>query len=1106
MSFALDGRGVKCYNYCMKNAVMSSVAVRWGAVVAFSMLGLTGARAADIFPNPHRITRYVGTNQNETLTGVVNAGTLYKRGTGTTTMSAPALTTRSTIRVQEGGVVLAMDDAPVVPELPAYLGEKFALWLDPAVNMVTDESGLFVEKWYDRRETAANIAAGTPVYPYLESGNKRNGFDDSVYEIERRPNYHAAVSSLGNLPAIDFGEYGSNGARWMHVMNYATNNATWAFINVRTMFAVCASSEGSVGGRFPMFAFASTAAGIPYWTGAKDYLWGDTVNVRIDKGATWLDRNPVRSSRLPVFGADWHLLEGFLPHDTAAINQIGLDRVYPQYSGGGLMAEWIVLESRLSEFDRLRVEDYLWKKWFGSRQTAFGTLQVNTNATVEIKSSSDIFGTASGAGRIVVNGAGRAYVQDGSFSGAVELKQGTVLQDGVPFAVTEAGQKLNAIRIGEVTRESADAGVVEKYGQGVLKVSSISDDAKTLRVSEGTLVLAPRAESEGLPAAADFPNADFEGFAPRVGAGLIWNGAGNANSCTTNSNWAFDRSAYSSGYNLAIVISTNAYHDTVSHWNFLFEDSMGIGCDGRYMAYLCKGKITGFFTLAAPGLYRVSFRTAKRGANNAGKVVKILVDDVEVCETTSFSTLEFLQFDAALPFLEAGAHTLTIAESAEDALTYMFDDVKILPVAACTAAPSKVAIQNPGFEEPASIMTSNADVYVPNNSERTGWTASTAIDNDRLRAQLARRWVDNAQNFSTGTLGGVASDPEEMAEGFMCAKIIGNGSLSQDVTFPSPGRYRLSFSLAKRHGQVDQEVVVSVGGTVVRKVWVREDGFREYAADFDVTEAGTKSLVFAGTQVQGSSFYLYGCAFLDEVSLVRTGDIQENLLANGDFESGCDNWTYRFNATNTANIAAANWPCSIPRAPLNGANSMAIRSNGAARQWVSLEPGRYKLSFKMEADRGSAAFPEFFVGIAPGETYANYDYITWMAVLTNTAPRLVETGFNVATSGVYMLEFHAQCPRNTVCNNILVDDVMLTRDTSDVSSLDYSASIPRGLAIEVAADAMLNLDFDGTASVDRVVYNGRSFVGEISHALFPSWVMGRGTLSVLPKGTCILVR
>ena len=84
--------------------------------------------AAEPFPNPSMIHRYVGSDTNETWQGVVNNGVVWKRGGGTVTMPAPALNGGGRLNVTAGDVVLDLDAAPTVPTLPDYIVNKIKFW------------------------------------------------------------------------------------------------------------------------------------------------------------------------------------------------------------------------------------------------------------------------------------------------------------------------------------------------------------------------------------------------------------------------------------------------------------------------------------------------------------------------------------------------------------------------------------------------------------------------------------------------------------------------------------------------------------------------------------------------------------------------------------------------------------------------------------------------------------------------------------------------------------------------------------------------------------------------------------------------------------------
>ena len=134
------------------------------AIGFLTLAAVLSLGAAEPFPNPSMIHRYVGSDTNETWQGVVNNGVVWKRGGGTVTMPAPALNGGGRLNVTAGDVVLDLDAAPTVPTLPDYLVDKIKFWLDPNTNIVLE--GDLVTKWFDRRETNITDAVSSYVYPY----------------------------------------------------------------------------------------------------------------------------------------------------------------------------------------------------------------------------------------------------------------------------------------------------------------------------------------------------------------------------------------------------------------------------------------------------------------------------------------------------------------------------------------------------------------------------------------------------------------------------------------------------------------------------------------------------------------------------------------------------------------------------------------------------------------------------------------------------------------------------------------------------------------------------------------------------------------------------
>ena len=635
------------------------------------------AFGAEPYPNPHRIVRYLDAEADTTVNGVVNNGTIYKRGKGTATLPAPALNGGGSLVVSEGDVALNLDAAPTVPTLTTNILGKIKLWLDPGVNIVV-ENGL-VTKWFDRRETNITDAVASYVYPYASS---EFHWMASAPTDDRRPSLVTNGQNL-NGDYLDFGAYGANNCKWLCITNTGSD---YGNIRAREVFAVCAR-KGTFNG-FTMFSSQQgTARGRPSWVGGPNNsngsrLWGSTGNTHADKGSTRLDRSPVWSGFLPIQDDDWHLVCARVPNPDAdcTLNQIGLDRDLTQYSGGFYLAEVIVFEKRLSEFDRMRVEDYLWKKWMGSRQTSIGSVAVAAGAKVSATTSSDVTGALSGGGTFEKSGTGTATLVNDGFSGVVVLNSGKIRSENLPFAVKTGGQTLSAGGQGMVTRtDGVAANTFVKSGSGQLVVASLPATT-TVQVASGTLRLSPPTASAEFLAPAVFSNATFEAF---TGSAAL-NVAGGAGTTVakTNLNWVFDRSMYADGGALVMILDKSLYHNTTSHWDLQPEDSYGLGYEGNRSLYICHGRATGTFTIPASGIYRLSFALTSRYGSGRLKPMRLLLDGADLRDYTSFDCYTFMRYEVALPWLAAGDHTLTFTDADTTAKTSMVDDIKIVPVEA----------------------------------------------------------------------------------------------------------------------------------------------------------------------------------------------------------------------------------------------------------------------------------------------------------------------------------------------------------------------------------------------------------------------------------------
>ena len=479
------------------------------------------------------------------------------------------------------------------------------------------------------------------------------------------------------------------------------------------------------------------------------------------------------------------------------------------------------------------------------------------------------------------------------------------------------------------------------------------------------------------------------------------------------------------------------------------------------------------------------------------KPVRVLIDGVEVGQTSAFDTYAFKRWEISIPYLDAGAHEVSFSDFG-DTLILIFDDVKIVPESLATGE-TAVSVANASFEEPLSNINGSGDSwYRPAAADLTGWTAVSVEPSIEFYKQaVTRSWYHAMTNNPCITRGQCVYH-EEFPDGFIAMQLYGNGSLSQDVMFPSAGRYRLEFSLARRCGLMPQAVEVRVGGNLVKKIFVRHDEFRKYEAVFDIDTAGSRTVSFAGA-VTNAKEYLVGSAFLDGISLWRVSDVPSgNLVANGDFENGATGWTF---GGSGSIVSSYSWVDSVQEPPINGTDAMVLgKAASSAEQTVSLAPGRYLLSFRM---RGKLRYPER-TGTSARFTVSFGDQTLYSANLVDYDREvLMELPFAVATNGSYAIKFDTSS--NTSAHMTLVlDDVSVAR--KDADRVVSESVFGEQMNIVVESGAKLALDYDGTAHVKSVRLAGHRVSGIISAAAYPAYLSGRGMLYVQPRGTCVTFR
>ncbi len=289
----------------------------------------------------------------------------------------------------------------------------------------------------------------------------------TMWAIQSGPEYVADVAALNGKAMIDFGNQGSRmGLVFDPDTNHASSNGLF---NIGSVVAIYGSERGGgfvLGGGwgynngFGYFAQrgADPATGSDNKYTVESPLFGWHANPIARDGACWLDGFKI-APRSAGLSGKWQTLSLVFSSETGSANGLGInDTRNADRSGGQQIAEMIFFGEKLTDDQRIAVEAYLMKKWFG--RTRMGS-----NARAEL----------------------------GELS--VRNSAGSPTADFVTAEIPE-GETLTARKVTGGYR----GGAITKTGAGTLVMGNASDYTGAIKVQEGTLRFTQYAYSEALPA------------------------------------------------------------------------------------------------------------------------------------------------------------------------------------------------------------------------------------------------------------------------------------------------------------------------------------------------------------------------------------------------------------------------------------------------------------------------------------------------------------------------------------------------------------------------------------------------------------------------------
>ena len=1040
------------------------------------------------------------TTSNLTDRLAVSEGMLNKSGAGTLAIAASNLMVQGggSIVVRNGSFQISSDanTAMALAPCPTDVMSNAAFWVDATTNVVTVSSNgnTYADAWLDVRET--NTVAP---FRYTRAVANWNFTNVSPQLVS-----NAGVS--GTLPSVWFGCYATS----LRTMTWTTPaNATADIGNIYHVFAIHGvfQSYGFIFGAMsgvPDFHTSNYSSAIGS-TNAPIWSPGEPTTAAVRQGRTYLDSDRIDGTLVyPKPG--WHLLEVAFATKTAHAANFFNDRsisstVNAFRQGGDNLCEVAVFTNRLSETDRLRVQQYLMQKWLARKPVGVFAVSASALGTVvaDVATNSSQTLRLGGEGSLRKQGAGTTVVEDvASITNRFRSAsiQGGVLDARVPVPLAlTAGSRVITSNTAITVSSNAGADQIIKEGTGTVTVTSLPQGLARLTVSNGTLILMPPAVSNtvALQISGTVSNATFEAEQLSSFRRPIANGE-------TYYGWTAYFPAPTGSADNAVFVFNRSLASASDNWASPYDAP-----EGRQVLAL-KQDASASTTLSLPvaGIYDVSFFTSARTILSNRHEIDLCL--VEGSATGAVSTVQMINQAYTrqyfrLPWLEAGNHTLLFRRNVSGVDTLgTIDDVKVTLVSETKS--TVVKIPNGDFEltsyprDPTVFSTSNL---------APGWVF-TASTNNEVSACITMA-ASSSSLYTPST-----------PYGAVMLGLVSNGCAWTTLTALPAGTYKLQGDVCNwpctingknlQNIQTTKATVtrssgnsVSLGTTpsvaasiLTTTIW---------PTAFTVTNNETVTLTLTGQSTSAAGL-------IDNLVLVPQTNA---IVQSGNFETG-SNWTFDISTTNVNPKANATYNTIATSndyglAIYDGTQRLLLVQTGIAYQDIQIPaPGLYRLVFHA-AQR---------IPLTYGNTYGHNPVRAWLAQngttnvigwtrVDDVALVRHEFLFSVAAAGTYrfglqgMTDNSARFPGTD--QNALIDGVSIDPVT-DLGGAGFT--LPSQLALTVASNAWLQLSYIGTQKVDTVSYSGRYISGVINQQTYPAFVSGPGALYAAPKGTLIKIR
>ena len=1019
--------------------------------------------------------------------------------------------------------------------LPETVLKKALLWVDAtdADHLLGGDDG--ISAWYDRREIDTSAPQFCRASAFMS------------YTVEKP----TLTVHADGAKAIYFGGLGSGVAfEWLlpSGTRYAGNTKNDRVVEV---FAVNAISN-SYGTIFSSFGYqpayqrdtthADSVSGF-YWV-------SDSINCSTQNGKTYLDGERIDGS-MTVVKTGQHLLEASTQFAKNCRTSGFFGMSSKANSGGDYLSEAIVFTNKLTEAERLIVEEYLMAKWMPAKTKRPLSMEVDSGATFEVDAvDGDVaFDRLSltGEGALKKCGNGNLLVENRSgqaFDGEADIQGGKIVAR-TPFAVkVDSGKIYTATNDETGPALSVSVGVdgaLEKRGTDTLVVRSVPGSTKKVRVRGGTFAVSPLVrDAEGSVSAYEvpIPNNGFEDFALEIaktrppGDGamhLTVDYCGGWRSATWRNTPVMDWEAWT-------ATSAALDNQTRSVWALGHppEGTCALILRPSYSADATV--LSGMITLPETGAYELEFRYAGREAEG---YMAMAAESSLVAEGTAKSYVfgtnvqtvisGYVHTKMRLENVPAGNYTLRFVglrggvigiPSASKMGMFVIDDIHLYK---CPDDPRFADTWRiPGGDFETTVGNQLQCIYVDAQHQHPNWTfvqPPDCVDDKIGKVGLVSAYASqDTSNLSGCGPGAYFNNSREPNAGSFELLFTGNGAEARNTFTPPAGTWFLKLDAARlgSYGCFPKlTATVEIGGVTTSLGMIAPKSRlmlpTTIETPFTVDGATPITLRFVASDVvDGGLSYATG-VFIDDLRLVKYVDFE--LFKDGDFESNSHLWR-SFNSASAGGASrignvqvryATESVAAFGPETADGVRMVSLENLSGVYEDVSLPlAGRYRLSFyehsRLTGKGGYYGPNPVRVWVAKG----GVTNVIGRADTYNSEWVLRSYDFEVDAPGTYRV-----CIQGTMNpddaryrREALVDAVSL-RQVGLVT--DVTPPFPCGCSIRIDEGARLETQFRGTNVVSGLRLGGMPLHGVVKASDYPDYLSGPGFFEIVPTNGLLLL-